>query len=149
MAKKLKVYERINDTSKTYPRVDPKEVAKALGAKLITDSKEKAEFVKKYGSSHPSIQTFKKPGLTKKEAEKVSKVVRKVCNKYAEETRLILQGLNKMAVVELRALRDYLKDELALLKKDARDLGVVVDDVGISLLLGMVRDSLRKKRNSA
>ena len=30
---------RIKDTGKTQPRIDPKEVAKALGAELITDRK--------------------------------------------------------------------------------------------------------------
>lgn len=41
--------------SKDYERLDPNEIAKALGAKHITDPKEIEEFKKKYGLPHPLL----------------------------------------------------------------------------------------------
>lgn len=45
--------------SKTYKKIDPDEIAKALGAKRITDPKEIEEFKKKYGWKIPPTQTSK------------------------------------------------------------------------------------------
>ena len=45
--------------SETYKKIDPDEIAKALGAKRITKPKEMEEFKKKYGRPNPLTDTSK------------------------------------------------------------------------------------------
>ncbi len=52
--------------SKEYKRLDLDEIAKALGAKRITDPKEIEEFKKKYGLSHSLLPMSKKLDSTLK-----------------------------------------------------------------------------------
>ena len=46
---------------RTFKRINPKKIAKALGARHITDPKEKIEFEEKYGFPHPSVPMVPKP----------------------------------------------------------------------------------------
>ena len=48
MAIRSRKYSRIKDKSKTYPKIDAKKLAEALGAELITNLEEKKEFERKY-----------------------------------------------------------------------------------------------------
>ena len=45
--------------SKTYEKIDPDEIARALGAKRITDPKEIGEFKRKHGRRNPPRPTSK------------------------------------------------------------------------------------------
>ena len=44
---------------RNFKRINPKEIAKALGAKYLTDPKEKEEFERKYGLPHPLVPRTK------------------------------------------------------------------------------------------
>ena len=69
MAKKT---QRIKYTSKIYPMVDTKKLAKALGAELVTGVEERKRFEKKYGFPHPLLPITKK----------VDRVLTIACNKH-------------------------------------------------------------------
>ncbi len=64
MAKKIKVTSKkgyaVKVTSKSCPRVDPHDIAKALGAEIITDPEEIKKFEKKYGLPHSLLPRPKK-----------------------------------------------------------------------------------------
>lgn len=44
---------------KTYEKIDPDEIAKALGARRVTDPKEIEEFKRKHGRRSPSLPASK------------------------------------------------------------------------------------------
>lgn len=87
----------------------------------------------------------RKLGVSKKRFNEIKKTVEKVKEESGRQEKFIRKGLRKMNIDELGAIRDYLRNELGKLRAYAKHLNTVVDDVGLSLLLHMIRGALRNK----
>ncbi len=57
---KVTLWKRDGRKGKTYRKIDAKEIAKALGAEIITDPEERKEFEQKYGLPYPLVPKCKK-----------------------------------------------------------------------------------------
>lgn len=84
-----KAYRGIRHSGKTQPKIDAKKLAKALGAKHITDPEEKREFEKKYGLPNLFVNLSKKRQNKKKSrnifGDAQYKKLKRLCLKSMED----------------------------------------------------------------